>query len=77
MRQPRVSFTVADGRVHVVVYGVAEGIDADPERAERSADVLAAVRQTERPDPASLTDWLHADQRRVLRITPQKALSHE
>lgn len=77
MRQPRVSFTVADGRVHVVVYGVAEGIDADPERAELSADVLAAVRQTDRPDPASIIGWLDADQRRVLRITPQKALSHE
>lgn len=52
MRQPRVSFTVADGRVHVVVYGVAEGIDADP-------------------------GWRDADQRRVLRITPRNALSHE
>jgi PPOX class probable F420-dependent enzyme len=77
MRQPRVSLTVADGRVHVVVYGVAEGIDTDPERAERSADVLAAVRGTDRPDPASLTAWLDADHRRVLRITPQKAVSHE
>jgi PPOX class probable F420-dependent enzyme len=77
MRQPRVSFTVPDGRVHVVVYGVAEGIDADPERAELSADVLAAVRRTDRPDPGSLIGWLDADERRVLRITPHKALSHE
>jgi hypothetical protein len=63
--------------VHVVVYGEAEPIDADPERAELSADVLAAVRGTDRPDPASIVDWLDADQRRVLRITPQKALIHE
>jgi PPOX class probable F420-dependent enzyme len=77
LRQPRVSFTVPDGRVHVVVYGEAEPIDADPERAELSADVLAAVRGTDRPDPASIVDWLDADQRRVLRITPQKALIHE
>ena len=76
-RQPRVSLTVTDGRVHVVVYGVAEGIDTDPERAERSADVLAAVRSADRPDPASLVDWLEADERRILRITPQKALMHE
>ena len=76
-RQPRVSLTVTDGRVHVVVYGVAEGIDTDPERAERSADVLAAVRSADRPDPASLVDWLDADERRILRITPQKALMHE
>lgn len=77
LRQPQVSFAVPDGRVHVVVYGVAEGIDADPERAELSADVLAAVRGTDRPDPASIIDWLDADERRVLRITPQKALIHE
>jgi PPOX class probable F420-dependent enzyme len=77
LRRPQVSFTVPDGRVHVVVYGVAEGIGADPERAELSADVLAAVRGSERPDPASIIDWLDADERRVLRITPQKALIHE
>lgn len=77
LRQPRVSFTVPDGRVCVVVYGVAEGVDADPERAELSADVLAAVRGTGRPDPASLIDWLNEDRRGVLRITPQKVLIHE
>ena len=77
LRQPRVSLTVPDGRIHMVVYGVAEGIDADPERAELSADVLAAVRATDRPDPATIIDWLDADERRVLRITPHKALIHE
>jgi len=77
LRQPRVSFTVTDGRVHAVVYGVAVGIDAEPVRAELSADVLAAVRATERPDPASIVEWLDADERRVLLITPQKALFHE
>ncbi len=77
LRQPRVSLTVPDGRIHMVVYGVAEGIDADPERAELSADVLAAVRATDRPDPAAIIDWLDADERRVLRITPHKALIHE
>jgi hypothetical protein len=49
MRRPRVSLTVPDGRVHVVVYGTAEGIESDPERAELTADVLAAVRASERP----------------------------
>lgn len=77
LRQPRVSFTVPDGRVHVVVYGRAEPIDADPERAERAADVLAAVRAADRPDPASIVDWLDADTRTVLRVTPEKVLSHE
>jgi PPOX class probable F420-dependent enzyme len=76
LRRPRVSFAVPDGRVHVVVYGVAEAIETDPERAELSAVVLAAVRQTDRPDPASLVDWLDEHGSRILRITPQKALMH-
>ena len=77
LRRPRVSLAVPDGRVHVVVYGVAEAIDSDPERAELSADVLAVVRGTDRPDPSSLVDWLDADQRTILRITPQKVLMHD
>ena len=35
-RLPRVSLTVPDGRVNVAVYGPAEIIEADPERAERA-----------------------------------------
>jgi len=77
LREPRVSFTVPDGRVHVVVYGVAEGIEADPLRAELSADVLAVVRGPDRPDPSSIVGWLDANERTVLRITPQRALMHE
>lgn len=74
-RQPRVSLTVTDGRVHLVVYGTAEGIDADPERAELTADVIGAL--GDRPDPSTLTEFLERDQRVVLRITPEKVLFHE
>jgi PPOX class probable F420-dependent enzyme len=77
VRQPSVSFAVADDRLHVVIYGVAEGIDTDPERAELSADVLAFVRGPERPDPASIVGWLDDDRRAVLRITPSKVFLHE
>jgi PPOX class probable F420-dependent enzyme len=77
VRQPSVSFAVADDRLHVVIYGVAEGIDTDPERAELSADVLAVVRGPERPDPASIVGWLDDDRRAVLRITPSKVFLHE
>jgi PPOX class probable F420-dependent enzyme len=77
LRQPKVSLTVPDGRVHVVVYGRAEGIENDPERAELSADVLAAVRDAERPDPASILDWLNEGERRVLRITPERVFRHD
>lgn len=77
LRRPKVSLTVPDGRVHVVIYGVAEGIERDPERAELSADVLAVVRGTDRPDPSSIVGWLDENQRTILRITPQKVLIHE
>jgi PPOX class probable F420-dependent enzyme len=77
LRQPRVSLTVPDGRVHVVIYGVAEAIDQDPDRAELSADVLAVVRGPDRPDPTSIVPWLDENQRTILRITPQKVLIHE
>lgn len=77
LRQPKVCLTVPDGRVHVVIYGTAEGIDDDPERAELSADVLAVVRGPGRPEPSTIVGWLDDQQRTVLRITPQKVLIHE
>ena len=77
LRQPRVCLAVPDGRVHVVVYGVAQTVADDPERAELSADVLAAVRGSERPDPASIVSWLDENQHTILRITPQKVLFHD
>ena len=58
LRKLEVSLTVPDGRVHLVVYGRAETIEADPDRAELSADVLAVVRGPERPDPSSIVPWL-------------------
>lgn len=78
VRQPRVSLTVPDGRVHLVVYGTAEAVDADPLRAELTADVFAALGGgSERPDPATLVDLLDQQQRTVLRITATKALFQE
>jgi PPOX class probable F420-dependent enzyme len=77
LRQPRVSLTVPDGRVHMVVYGTAEGIEDDPERAELSADVLAVVRGPDRPEPSTIVGWLDDQQRTVLRITPEKVMVHD
>lgn len=76
-RQPKVSVTVPDGRVSLVVYGTAETIDADPERAELSADVLAVVLGQGRPDPGTIVGWLDQDKRGVIRITPDRVLFHE
>jgi PPOX class probable F420-dependent enzyme len=77
VRQPRVSLTVPDGRVHLVVYGEAEAIDRDPERAELTADVFARLSGGARPDPASIVELLDQQQRTVLRITPTSSVLHE
>jgi PPOX class probable F420-dependent enzyme len=74
LRQPKVSVTVPDGRAHLVIYGTAEAIDTDPQRAELSADVFAALGGTDRPDPSSLIATLDEQQRTVLRVTPTKTL---
>ena len=75
-RQPKVSVSVPDGRVNLVVYGTAERIDSDPDRVQLSAEVLAVVLGFDFPDPSALVAWLDREQRGILRITPSKALFH-
>ena len=77
LRQPRVSLTVPDGRAHLVVYGEAEAIDQDPERAELTADVFARLSDGARPDPAAIVGVLDEQRRTVLRITPTSSSVHE
>lgn len=77
LRHPTVSLTVPDGRVHLVIAGPAEAIDADPLRAELTADVFAALSGGERPDPASIVGLLDQQRRTVLRITPATVRFHE
>ena len=74
VRNPKVSLTVADGRSHLVIYGTAETMDADPLRAELTADVFARIANVDRPDPSSLIPSLDEQQRTVIRITPEKVL---
>jgi PPOX class probable F420-dependent enzyme len=73
LRQPRVSVTVPDGRAHLVVYGEAETIQADPARAELTALVFARMGGTDPIDPATLVESLDEQQRTVLRVTPAKS----
>jgi len=77
VRQPKVSVTVPDGRIHLVVYGDAETIDADPVRAELTARVFAALSGNPTPDPTALVPMLDEQQRVVLRITPTKFVFQE
>lgn len=72
-RQPRVCLTVPDGRAHLVVYGTAEAIDADPERAELTAQVFGRLSGGEAPDPATLVPSLDEQERTVIRVTADKA----
>jgi PPOX class probable F420-dependent enzyme len=73
LRLPKVCLTVPDGRQHLVVYGDAETIDADPARAELTAAVF--TRMSGNPvDPAGLAEMLDQQQRTVLRVTPTKTL---
>ncbi|MEL0000696.1 MAG: TIGR03618 family F420-dependent PPOX class oxidoreductase [Acidimicrobiaceae bacterium] len=75
-RQPRVSLTIPDGREHLVIYGFAEAIDADPLRAELTAEVFAALSGSPAPDPNNIIAMLDEQRRTVLRITPEKTVLH-
>jgi PPOX class probable F420-dependent enzyme len=77
VRQPKVCLTVPDGRVHLVIYGEAEAIDADPLRAELTAQIFGALSGNPAPDPASIVPMLDEQRRVVLRITPTKTLYME
>lgn len=77
VRQPKVCLTVPDGRVHLVIYGEAEAIDADPYRAELTAQIFGALSGNPAPDPVSIVPMLDEQQRVVLRITPTKTLYME
>ena len=76
LRQPNVCLTVPDGREHLVVYGAAEGIEADPARAELTAAVFGRMMGGDAPDPTALVEQLDEQQRTVLRITPTKSSLH-
>ena len=77
VRQPKVSLTVPDGRIHLVVYGEVEPIDTDPLRAELTAQIFGALTGNPAPDPATIIPMLDEQQRVVLRITPTKVLFQE
>ena len=76
LRQPNVSVTVPDGRQHLVIYGRAEPIVADPLRGELTAMFFGVMLGTPPVDPSSFVPSLDAQRRTVLRITPLRTLFH-
>ncbi len=71
VRLPEVSLAVPDGRQHLVVYGTAAAIEADPERAELTAAVFS--RMFGSPQTVeSLAGMIEQQQRTILRVTPTK-----
>jgi PPOX class probable F420-dependent enzyme len=77
VRQPKVSVTVPDGRVHLVVYGEAESIAEDPLRAELTAQVFGALSDGDAPDPDAIVPMLEEQTRTVLRVTPTRTFFQE
>jgi PPOX class probable F420-dependent enzyme len=76
IREPKVCLTVPDGREHLVVYGNAEAIESDPERAELTAAVFGHMTGNDLGDPRSMIETFDEQQRTVLRITPTKTVLH-
>lgn len=74
LRQPKVAMLVHEDRKQLVIYGTAECIDQDPERAELSARVFRRLtgKADMQVDDAFLK-LLDEQQRTVLRIRPDKA----
>lgn len=74
LRNENVALLIHDGRTQLIVYGTAECIDQDPERAQLTAEVWGVIMGGEAPDPESLIPTLDEQQRTVIRITPNRVL---
>lgn len=74
LRQPKVALLVHEDRKQLVIYGTAECIERDPERAELTARVFRRLtgNTAMRVDDA-FVNMLDEQQRTVLRIHPDKA----
>lgn len=79
-RQPKVALLVLDGRKQLIVYGTAECIAGEPERAAITRRIRKAVGTNVPPDDLSDEDYgkqLDELKRVIIRITPTSAFSNE
>lgn len=79
-RQPKVALLVLDGRRQLIVYGTAECIAGEPERAAITRRIRQAVGTNVPPDDLSDEDYgkqLDEQKRVIIRITPTSAFSND
>jgi len=79
-RQPKVALLVLDGRKQLIVYGTAECIAGEPERAAITRRIRQAVGTNVPADDLSDEDYgkqLDEQKRVIIRITPTSAFSNE
>jgi PPOX class probable F420-dependent enzyme len=72
-RQPKVALLIHEDRKQLVIYGHAECIDRDPERAAQSTRVFRRLTGNDVQVDENFVRLLDAQQRTILRITPDKA----
>ena len=79
-RQPKVALLVLDGRRQLIVYGTAECIAGEPERAAITRRIRKVVGTNVPADDLSDEDYgkqLDEQKRVIIRITPTSAFSNE
>jgi PPOX class probable F420-dependent enzyme len=76
-RQPRVALLVHEDRKQLVIYGRADAIDQDPERAELSLPVFRKVMGKKVPQSEAFVRHLDEQKRTILRIIPEKAFMND
>lgn len=78
LRQPKIALLVHDDRKQLIIYGRAECIERDPQRADLTARVFRVL--SGKPDFAiddNFLKMLDEQQRTILRVTPDKAFMNE
>ena len=74
LRLPKVALLVHEDRKQLIIYGTAECIDRDPDRAELTARVFRRLTGNTALEPdEGFIRMLDEQQRTVLRIRPAKA----
>ena len=79
-RQPKVAFLLLDGRKQLIVYGTAESITGEPERAMLTRRLRKAVGTQIPPEDLSDEDYgkqLDETNRVILRITPTTVFGND